>query len=56
MQNEDRLCIIESGYEGGYQLSREKSDNSVITYEYYQTEKVKWYVEYEKWEGLKSMD
>ena len=53
--DEDRLCIIESGYEGGYQLSREKSHNSVITYEYYQTEKIKWYVEYEKWEGLKSI-
>ena len=53
--DEDRLCIIESGYEGGYQLSREKSHNSVITYEYYQTEKVKWYAEYEKWEGLKSI-
>lgn len=53
--DEDRLCIIESGYEGGYQLSREKSHNSVITYEYYQTEKIKWYAEYEKWEGLKSI-
>ena len=53
--DEDRLSIIESGYEGGYQLSREKSHNSVITYEYYQTEKVKWYAEYEKWEGLKSI-
>ena len=53
--DEDRLCIIESGYEGGYQLSREKSHNAVITYEYYQTEKVKWYAEYEKWEGLKSI-
>ena len=29
--DEDRLLIIESGYEGGYQLSREKSHNSVIT-------------------------
>ena len=53
--DEDRLSIIESGYEGSYQLSREKSHNSVITYEYYQTEKVKWYAEYEKWEGLKSI-
>ena len=53
--DEDRLCIIESGYEGGYQLSREKTHNSVITYKYYQTEKIKWYAEYEKWEGLKSI-
>lgn len=53
--DEDRLSIMESGYEGGYQLSREKSHSQVITYEYYQTEKVKWYAEYEKWEGLKSI-
>lgn len=30
---EDRLMIIESGYEGGYQLTREKSHEAVITYE-----------------------
>ena len=53
--DEDRLLIIQSGYEGGYQLSREKSHESIITYEYYQTEKVKWYEEFEKWEGLKSI-
>ena len=53
--DEDRSYIIEYGYEGGYQLSREKSHNSVITYEYYQTEKIKWNAEYEKWEGLKSI-
>ena len=53
--DEDRLRIIESGYEGGYQLSREKNHKSVITYQYYQTEKIKWYAEYEKWEGLKSI-
>ena len=51
----DRLMIIESGYEGGYQLTREKSHEAVITYEYYQTEKVKWYADCEKWEGLKSI-
>ena len=38
--DEDRLMIIESGYEGGYQLTREKNHGAVITYEYYQTEKV----------------
>lgn len=53
--DEDRQLIIQSGYEGGYQLTREKSHGAVITYEYYQTEKVKWYEEYEKWEGLKSI-
>ena len=53
--DEDRLMIIQSGYEGGYQLTREKSHEAVITYEYYQTEKVRWYEEYNKWEGLKSI-
>lgn len=53
--DEDRLLIIQSGYEGGYQLSREKNHEAVITYEYYQTEKVKWYTESEKWDGLKSI-
>lgn len=46
--DEDRLMIIESGYEGGYQLTREKNHKGIITYEYYQTEK-------ELWEGLKSI-
>lgn len=53
--NEDRLLIIQSGYEGAYQLTREKSHSEIITYEYYQTEKIKWYYEYEKWNGLKSI-
>ena len=53
--DEDRLLIIESGYEGGYQLTREKNHEAVITYEYYQTEKVNWYEEIEEWEGLKSI-
>ena len=41
--------------EGGYQLTREKNHEAVITYEYYQTEKVNWYEEIEEWEGLKSI-
>ena len=53
--DEDRLMIIESGYEGGYQLTREKSHDAVITYEYYQTEKVEWYSDIKSWEGLKSI-
>lgn len=53
--DEDRLLIIESGYEGGYQLTRKKNHEAVITYEYYQTEKVNWYEEIEEWEGLKSI-
>ena len=53
--DKDRLMIIESGYEGGYQLTREKSHEAVITYEYYQTEKVEWYSDIKSWEGLKSI-
>ncbi len=53
--DEDRLLIIESGYEGGYQLTMEKNHETVITYEYYQTEKVNWYEEIEEWKGLKSI-
>lgn len=53
--DEDRLLIIQSGYEGGYQLSREKSHEAIITYEYYQTEKVNWYADIKQWEGLKSI-
>lgn len=45
--DEDRLLIIKSGYEGEYQLTREKNHEAVITYEYYQTEKVNWYAEIE---------
>lgn len=53
--DEDRLMIIKSGYEGGYQLTREKNHEAVITYEYYQTEKINWYAEKELWDGLKSI-
>ena len=53
--NEDRLLIIKSGYEGGYSLSREKNHSQIITYEYYQTEKVNWYEEKNLWDGLKSI-
>ena len=49
------MLIIESGYEGAYKLVREKSHSQVITYQYYQTEKVKWYANWDKWEKLKSL-
>lgn len=52
--DEDRLKIIESGYERSYLLSREQNHNAIITYEYYKTEKVKWYTEYKEWSKLKS--
>ena len=51
--DEDRLMIIESGYEGRYMLSKEKSHGEIITYEYFQTEDVKWYEDYEKWNKLR---
>ena len=44
--DEDRLLIIESGYEGGYALTRENSHSQIITYQYYQTEKISWYPEH----------
>jgi predicted transposase YbfD/YdcC len=53
--DEDRLLIIKSGYEGGYLLSRENNHSQIITYEYYQTEKISWYTEYRNWEKLKSI-
>ena len=36
-------------------LSREKSHGEIITYEYFQTEDVKWYEDYEKWNKLRSI-
>ena len=53
--DEDRLLIIESGYEGAYKKEIEKSHSQVITYEYYQTEKIEWYADVKEWEGLKSI-
>ena len=53
--DEDKLLLIQSGYEGGYLLTREKSHSEIITYKYYQTENIKWYAEYKEWEGLKSI-
>ena len=53
--DEDRLLIIESGYEGGYTLTRENSHSQIITYQYYQTEKISWYPEYKNWEKLRSI-
>ena len=53
--DEDTLLIIESGYEGAYKKEIEKSHSQVITYEYYQTEKIEWYADVKEWEGLKSI-
>ena len=53
--DEDRLLIIESGYEGAYKKEIEKSHSQVIRYKYYQTEKIEWYAEVKEWSGLKSI-
>ena len=53
--DEDRLLLIQSQYEGAYKKEIEKSHSQVITYEYYQTEKISWYPDAEEWEGLKSI-
>ena len=53
--DENKLLIISSGYEGSYSLTREKSHSRIITNEYYQTEKVNWYYEKDKWKKLRSI-
>lgn len=53
--NEDRLLLIQSQYEGAYKKEIEKSHSQIITYEYYQTEKVNWYADIKSWKGLKSI-
>lgn len=53
--DEDRLLIIKSQYEGAYKKEIEKSHGQIITYEYYQTEKINWYPEAKEWAGLKSI-
>ena len=37
-----------------YSISSEKANSSIVTYEYFQTEDIKWYHEYRDWKGLKS--
>lgn len=41
--------------EYGYLKQTEKSHSTLITYEYFQTEDIKWYSEHSKWAGLKSI-
>lgn len=53
--DEDRLLLIQSQYEGAYKKELEKSHSQIITYEYYQTEKIDWYSEVKEWKGLKSI-
>jgi len=53
--DEDKLLLMQSGYEGAYKKELEKSHSQIITYEYYQTEKVNWYSDIKEWKGLKSI-
>lgn len=36
-----------------YALTRENSHSPIITYQYYQTEKISWYPENKNWEKLR---
>ena len=38
-----------------YAKSTEKSHSTFITYEYFQTEDIKWYADIDKWKGVKSI-
>lgn len=53
--DDDKLLILQSGYEGGYILEIEKSHSNIIKYEYYQTENIKWYTEIKEWKKLRSI-
>lgn len=53
--DEDRLKLIQVGFKGSYMCSCEKSHGEIEKYEYYQTEDVKWYSDYKKWEKLRSI-
>lgn len=53
--DEDRLNLLQIGHEGSYLVENEKSHSNCIKYEYYQTDKISWYEDKEKWEKLKSI-
>lgn len=53
--DEKQLEIIKtSGTKNAYKKQIEKSHSSIITYEYYQTENIKWYYDLKNWKGIKS--
>jgi len=52
--NEDMLNVMRSGAKGVYSMHYEKSHSSLIKYEYFQTEDIKWFEDLPKWKGLKS--
>lgn len=52
--DEETLDIIKAK-DYGYLTYKEKSHSAVITYEYFQTEDVKWYANYQAWNKLSSI-
>lgn len=54
--NDDKLDMIKAGaLKSTYSISLEKSNSCVITYEYFQTEDIKWYHDYKSWNKLHSI-
>lgn len=54
--DDDKLDMIKAGaLKSAYQISVEKANSSVITYEYFQTEDIKWYHDYKSWKKLNSI-
>lgn len=54
--DDDKLDMIKEGtLKSAYQISVEKANSSVITYEYFQTEDIKWYHDYKSWKKLNSI-
>ena len=53
--NDDKLDMIKAGaLKTSYLINIEKANSSVITYEYFQTEDIKWYHDYKSWNKLHS--
>ncbi len=53
--DDKRLDTIKAGaLNTAYSINTEKANSSIITYEYFQTEDVKWYADYKSWNKLHS--
>lgn len=53
--NDKKLEEIKAGnLKSSYSISVEKSNSNIITYEYFQTEDIKWYFDYKSWKKLHS--
>lgn len=53
--DDDKLDMIKAGaLKSAYSISVEKANSCVITYEYFQTEDIKWYFDYKSWDNLHS--